>query len=340
MCYRAGNRPKWTGSKKTFALCLFTGQLTSPPDRFRFFTGAFFRWLLVMLPKFHLAENAFPLHLLLQSAERLVDIVVTNHYLHVRHHLSVISGFWERAIYRGETHLSSTPAKGNDMSRTMENLSDVREQLVTAALPNVAFDGWSAPTLEMAVEDCGIIAETAKLAFPRGGIDMALEFHRMMDRHLQADLDPDTLAEMRIRDRITHSVRQRIELVAPHREAVRRGASLLTLPPYAAEGARAVWGTADIIWTACGDTATDYNHYSKRLILGSVYSATVLYWLGDQDPRATATWEFLDRRIENVMRFEKTKADLSKNPLARAAFAVPASLLGLIKAPAKVGKTP
>lgn len=217
-------------------------------------------------------------------------------------------------------------------------LSDVREKIVNAALAHVAFDGWSSSTLLAAASESDTTPETARLAFPRGGVDMALEFHRMMDRRLEADLDPEHLGQMRIRDRVTHAVRRRIELVMPEREAVRRGASLLALPLYAPEGAKAVWGTADIIWTACGDTATDYNYYSKRLILSSVYSATVLYWLGDQDPRATATWEFLDRRIEGVMRFEKTKAEIKENPLARAAFALPVSLLGLIKAPGTAGR--
>lgn len=225
-------------------------------------------------------------------------------------------------------------------SHQTDTLAGVREEIVNAALPHVAFDGWSSATLTAASTDCDIPLETARLAFPRGGVDMALEFHRMMDRKLEADLDPDVLSKMKIRDRITHAVRRRIELVMSEREAVRRGASLLALPLYTAEGAKAIWGTADVIWTACGDTATDYNYYSKRLILSSVYSATVLYWLGDQDPRAASTWEFLDRRIEGVMRFEKTKAEMRENPLARAAFAIPSSFLGLIKAPRHVRKAP
>lgn len=215
-----------------------------------------------------------------------------------------------------------------------DHLTEARDALIEAALPNVAFDGWTMETLSQAIADSGVDAGLAHLAFPRGGIDMALAFHRMMDRDLASDLKVGDLATMRIRDRVTHCVRRRIELVAPHREAVRRGAGMFALPVYAPEGARLMWETADMIWTQCGDTATDYNWYTKRAILSSVYSATVLYWLGDQDPQATATWNFLDRRIENVMQFEKTKAQLRENPLARAVFWAPKQMLGLIKAPA------
>jgi ubiquinone biosynthesis protein COQ9 len=218
-----------------------------------------------------------------------------------------------------------------------EHISGARERLIEAALPHVVFDGWSAATLKAAIDESGTDAGLARLAFPRGGIDMALAFHRRADRALSGELAETSLADMRIRDRITHCVRRRIELVADHREAVRRGATLLALPLNAPEGARAIWETADIIWTVCGDTATDYNWYTKRMILGSVYSATVLFWLGDTSPNFSSTWAFLDRRIEDVMRFEKTKAQLNENPLVRAAMWGPMQVLGLLRKP---GETP
>ena len=212
-------------------------------------------------------------------------------------------------------------------------LDQTQIALIEAALPHVVFDGWSADCLAQAAQDAGIGLAEAKRLFPRGGVDMALGFHRLADSRLKAALDGADLSAMRIRERATHCVRRRIELVAQEREAVRRGATLLALPVYAPEGARAMWQTADLIWNACGDDAKDYNWYTKRAILSGVYSATVLYWLGDQDPEFHPTWAFLDRRIEGVMQFEKTKAQLKDNPLARAAFAVPAGLLGMIKAP-------
>ncbi|MEM9063121.1 MAG: COQ9 family protein [Pseudomonadota bacterium] len=205
--------------------------------------------------------------------------------------------------------------------------------LIEAALPHVAFDGWSNQSLRAACEDTGIDLHEAKMMFPRGGADLALAFHKLGDERLSEALAAGDLSTMRIRDRITHCVRKRIEVIGTEREAVRRSASLLALPMYAPEGARAMWRTADLIWDACGDTSGDYNWYTKRAILSGVMSATVLYWLGDQDPDLHPTWAFLDRRIEGVMQFEKTKAQLQNNPVARAAFAIPAGLLGMIRAP-------
>jgi hypothetical protein len=93
------------------------------------------------------------------------------------------------------------------------------------------------------------------------------------------------------------------------------GQRAFALPQYAADGARAIWGTADAIWEALGDASDDYNWYTKRATLSAVYGATVLYWLGDESPENRDTWAFLDRRIEDVMRIEKVKAEVQKNPV-------------------------
>jgi ubiquinone biosynthesis protein COQ9 len=67
--------------------------------------------------------------------------------------------------------------------------------------------------------------------------------------------------------------------------------------------------------------------------LSGVYGATVLYWLGDESTIRQATWEFLDRRIDQVMQFEKLKAGFRENPLGKAWAAGPGKLLESIRAP-------
>jgi ubiquinone biosynthesis protein COQ9 len=212
------------------------------------------------------------------------------------------------------------------------------ETLLDAALVHVPFDGWSEAALKAAAADCGIDLATARAAFPRGGVDLALAYHRRGDAAMAARLAAQDLSHLRFRDRIATAVRYRLE-AAEDRELVRRGTTLFALPPYAADGARAIWGTADLIWSALGDTSTDYNWYTKRASLAGVYSATVLFWLGDETPGAQATWSFLDRRIDGVMQFERIKGALEKNALARAVFAGPRALLSCLKAPARNAQT-
>jgi len=212
---------------------------------------------------------------------------------------------------------------------------DMQAQLLAAALPHVAFDGWSETSLRAACQDLSITRQMAALACPRGAIDLAIRFHHDGDEAMQVILQKTDINAMKIAEKITFSVRARLDAIRD-KEAVRRGATLMALPQHAAEGAGLVWGTCDRIWAAIGDSSADVNWYTKRLTLSSVYSATVLYWLGDNSPNHQDTWTFLDRRIENVMQFEKFKAQVNANPLAKQLLVGPNWLLSKIKAPSGV----
>ena len=190
---------------------------------------------------------------------------------------------------------------------------DLTDRILDAALMHVAFDGWSELTFRAAVADSGADPTVARALFPRGALDLALAYHRRGDNRMAARLRETDLSGMRFRDRVAFAVRARLEAVED-KEAVRRGSTLFALPMHAADGARAVWGTADRIWTELGDDARDYNWYTKRATLSGVYSATVLYWLGDDSLDHQATWDFLDRRIDNVMQIEKLKGQMRSAP--------------------------
>ncbi len=205
--------------------------------------------------------------------------------------------------------------------------------LIRAALPHVAFDGWSEVTFRAAADETGIGEEAARLACPRGALDLAVAYHRQGDAEMVARMQAADLEAMKIRERVTFAVRARIE-AAGDKEVVRRGTSLFALPHHAPEGAALIWGTADAIWTVMGDASEDVNWYTKRATLSGVYGATLLFWLGDQSPGDHATWDFLDRRIEEVMQIEKWKAQVRDNAFLQKALAGPNWLLGRIKAPA------
>ena len=208
---------------------------------------------------------------------------------------------------------------------------ETKAKVLDAALAHVPFDGWSERTLQAATVDSGVAPGLVRALFPRGGVDLALAYHARGDAEMAARLAKRDLTALRFRDRIAAAVRTRLELA--DRELVRRGSTLFTLPMYAADGARAIWGTADRIWTVLGDGSRDLNWYTKRATLSAVYGATVLYWLGDESTDKHATWEFLDRRIDQVMQVEKLKASFRENPLGKAWAAGPGKVFETIRAP-------
>jgi ubiquinone biosynthesis protein COQ9 len=209
---------------------------------------------------------------------------------------------------------------------------DIKAKLLDAAKMHVPFDGWSEDAFQAAIRDTGIEPGLARAVCPRGAVDLALAYHAEGDALMLERLTTEDLSQMRFRDRVAAAVRYRLEAV-DDKELVRRGMTLFSLPIYAADGAKAVWGTCDLIWTALGDTSDDVNWYTKRATLSGVYSTTLLYWLGDDSPGHEATWAFLDRRIDNVMSFEKLKAQMRDNKALSGLMAGPLKVLGKLRAP-------
>lgn len=209
---------------------------------------------------------------------------------------------------------------------------DVINQLLDAIATHVPFDGWTETSFNAAVSDSGIEPAVARAVCPRGALDLALAYHRRGDDLMVERLRQEDLSLMKFRDKVIRAVQLRLEVV-DDKEAVRRGATLFTLPMYAADGARAVWGTVDRIWSELGDSSDDLNWYTKRATLYGVYSATVLYWLGDESPDNQRTWRFLDRRIDDVMQIETLKKKVNENPLLKPLMAGPNWLASQIKAP-------
>lgn len=212
-----------------------------------------------------------------------------------------------------------------------------KDRLLDAALAHVPFDGWSEATFRAAIADSDVDATVARALCPRGAIDLAVAYHQRGDDRMVDALAQETPGERRFRDRISHAVRLRLELVED-KEAVRRGTTLFALPHHAPEGAKLIWGTADRIWEALGDTSDDVNWYTKRATLSAVYSSTVLYWLGDTSEGHTDTWSFLNRRIDNVMQIEKLKAQVNDSPTLSKLMAGPNWLLSQVKAPTRFPK--
>ena len=196
------------------------------------------------------------------------------------------------------------------------NLDELRDALAPLIPAHAAFDGWGEAALALAAAELGVPAGRARLAYPQGPAQMVDAWFDWIDKAMLEAFPPEKVAAMKVRDRIRTLLLFRFQTLAPYREALRRGLALLALPGNALTGATLAWRSADRIWRLAGDTATDFNHYSKRAILIGVYGSTTLIFLDDDSADMAETRAFLDRRIDSVMRFEKAKARWKGGPPA------------------------
>lgn len=186
-------------------------------------------------------------------------------------------------------------------------LDEVRAHMAPLLPGHAAFDGWNRKALANATAQAGLDLSMVELAFTGGAMDMIDAWFTWLDRELEAKSPPEKLAPMKVRNRIATLIEARLMLLGPDREALRRAQAIMAMPQNLLAATRSGWRAADQMWRLAGDTATDFNHYSKRATLAAVYAATLLVFLDDDSEGWTETRAFLGRRIEGIMRFEKTK---------------------------------
>jgi ubiquinone biosynthesis protein COQ9 len=186
-------------------------------------------------------------------------------------------------------------------------LDEVRAVLAPIIARNAGFDGWSDAAVHAAADEAGVDRDVAKLAFNDNAIDMIDAWIDSIDMELAHRLPAEKLAAMKIRDRITALLATRLEIMAPDRESLRRAMAIMAMPQNLVRSAKIGWRSADRMWRLAGDTASDFNHYTKRMTLSAVYASTLSVFVNDDSDNFADARAFLDRRIDNVMQFEKVK---------------------------------
>jgi ubiquinone biosynthesis protein COQ9 len=191
------------------------------------------------------------------------------------------------------------------------------DDLALSVGENAVFDGWSVKAVETAAAQSNVDPAKARLAFGKDPSTLIEAYIGAVDAAMAEAFPPERIAAMKIRERITELLWFRFTTMLPAREALRSALAIMAMPQNALRGAKLGWRSADRMWRLAGDTATDFNHYTKRITLGGVYASTLLVWLDDQSEGLTETRAFLDRRIADVMRFEKWKAEMRGNDIRR-----------------------
>lgn len=186
-------------------------------------------------------------------------------------------------------------------------LDEIRLALAPAIASNAAFDGWSKAAVDMAASQIGVDADVANLAVKGGAMEMIDAWIDSIDIEMANRLPADKLAKMKIRERITELLWTRLQIMMPNRESLRRAMAIMAMPQNLPRASKTGWRSADRMWRLAGDNASDFNHYTKRMTLSAVYGSLLLTFANDESDDFADSRAFLERRIDNVMQFEKAK---------------------------------
>ncbi len=211
-------------------------------------------------------------------------------------------------------------------------LDELRLHLAPLVARAAVFDGWSDAAVASAAAEAGVPEGTARLAMGEGAMDRIAAWIERVDADMAAAFSEVRIHNLPIRERIRTLVQFRLDALSGQEEALRRALAIMAMPQNARRTAALGWHSADAMWRLAGDTATDWNHYSKRATLGAIYAATLLVLANDASDDKAETRAFLDRRISGVMRFEKAKARILRPREENFSMA---RLLGRLRYPAR-----
>jgi ubiquinone biosynthesis protein COQ9 len=197
------------------------------------------------------------------------------------------------------------------MSEDADWAKAAEDKVLEEAIRLAPLEGWTSRMARLAGRAAGFADGETELLLPQGPADLAALLSRRHDARallLLREVDP---AALKMRERIARALEARLDAAGNDEAATRRCAGFLTLPPNLPLAARLAWESADVLWRWAGDTASDENHYSKRAILAGVLTAALAVRLG---AGRGAALRFVERRIDEVMRFEAWKAKAPFRP--------------------------
>ena len=186
----------------------------------------------------------------------------------------------------------------------------LQDKWLESLLPHVADMGWTDQAYLTSMREAGISSDEAALAAPNGIGDLVERFFDRAEEDMLAALAESDLSDLRTHEKVAAGVKAWLGALEPHREAVKRASARGFLPWNTPDAAQRTWKTADAIWTAAGDTATDYNRETKRGLLSAVLPPIVLYWQNEPDEADLDA--FIEKRLQNAMTFGKWGSKIAK----------------------------
>ncbi|SCV65462.1 hypothetical protein ANAPRD1_00851 [Anaplasma phagocytophilum] len=165
------------------------------------------------------------------------------------------------------------------------------------------------------LEACTLLDMEGKLyKFPNGIRTVLEHMNEALIEHITStygDIDPSKVP--RIRDKILClleiCVRHHASLPEP-RALLRSLTSYYLTPSNTCFAMSMVFKIADTMWHLTKDPSTDFNYYTKRITLATIYFLSMLHMSDDTSENFTSTFDFLKRRVENVISFYKFKGKI------------------------------
>ena len=172
-------------------------------------------------------------------------------------------------------------------------------------------------TTSTAEQKCNFAKGYHYVLFPAGVGQIMQEFEAWQDSQMLANLD--TLERpSKIREMVALALEVRIMKILS-KNALLNANGFFTIPSNLLSGSKVAYKTCDFIWKYAGDKSSDFNHYTKRGLLFSVYQSSKLFYFADNSTDHKNTKEFIKNALDNIVNIAsfKSRIKMENIPILR-----------------------
>ena len=138
------------------------------------------------------------------------------------------------------------------------------------------------------------------------------ELNLIINQTIDKEQKPTRFKNFKINEKIKYFVVRRL-MIFQNLVDKRKFFKKILKPNSIVNSYKTLFKIADEIWFLAGDKSTDYNYYTKRIILMNIYAITFSFFVFDNSKDLERTKKFLDKEISAVLKFGNFKNKLKKN---------------------------
>ena len=187
----------------------------------------------------------------------------------------------------------------------MTSLQD--NKIIKIIVKRVSILGWSEKSLNLITSDIEKLPETERISF--NNVKDIVEYYLVEHNNLlMLQLNKIDISKLKIRQRIRKAIITSI-LLYP-KDITINTAKFLAHPLNSNLALQSLTDMCDQIWIWAGSTDTDFNYYSKRILLGAVYTVSLAYYLKEDNDSHDNLSIFVENRIDNILQLGNMKSKL------------------------------
>ena len=191
--------------------------------------------------------------------------------------------------------------------KKINNLFFIKKiKILEASKKILMIRSWDEKSLSLISKKTNISANEINLLFPNAFFDLIIFSLDQINIELERKFQTYNILRFPLHLRIKKILMHKFNLMNKNKKFYNKIFFNLLLPSKNQFKLKQLYKSVDIIWYIAADNSTDFNFYTKRMILAGIYIRLMLFFFNNND--LIKLEELLDKDLKRVLKIPKLKA--------------------------------